>query len=139
MPSARQEYGSDLQQLPLMRAFVHNVCCQAWDAAANEEALAQLDLALQEAASNIVLHAYRGEKGRPIELVVEACADQVCVSLYHAGLDFDPDAVPPPAFDGSRTCGFGLYLIKQLVDEVQFFRDDRQRCGVRLRKRRRRI
>jgi anti-sigma B factor antagonist len=68
--------------------------------------------------------------------MVEADAEQASVALYHQGLDFDPDAVAPPAFDGSRTGGFGLYLIKILVDEVYYFRDPDGRCGVRLVKRR---
>jgi anti-sigma B factor antagonist len=44
--------------------------------------------------------------------------------------------VAPPAFDGSRQGGFGVYLIKQTVDEVHYFCDARGRCGVRLVKKR---
>jgi anti-sigma B factor antagonist len=81
-------------------------------------------------------HAYQGEAGRPIHVVVDATPDQVCVWLYHYGRDFDPSSVKPPVLDGSQLGGYGVYLIKQSVDDVHYFRDADGRCGVRLFKRR---
>jgi serine/threonine-protein kinase RsbW len=133
--SARQ-FESDLRQLSAMRAFVREGCRCAWGERASDETLIRLELAVDEAATNIIRHAYGGESGRPIELVIEADEDQVRVSLYHLGRDFDPRAVQPPVFDGSREGGFGLYLIEQAVDEVCYFHDDQGRCGIRLVKKR---
>jgi len=92
---------------------------------------------VSEAAANAIRHAYGGEAGRPIEVLVEASPEEVRVWLYHEGKDFDPAAVPPPTFDGSRESGFGLYLIKQAVEEAAFFSDDNGRRVVRLVKKRR--
>jgi len=69
---------------------------------------------------------------RSVEVAVAADADRVCVTLSHQGKPFDPDAVAPPAFDGSRECGFGLYLIRQAVDELTYFQDERGRHAIRL-------
>src|SRR5947209_8127530 len=135
MVQVSHEYSSDLRQMAGMRAFLRDVCREAWGTH-DSEAINQLEVALAEAAANIIKHAYQGEQNRPIELVIEAGADQVSVSLYHEGQDFDPDSVAPPAFDGSRESGFGVYLIKQTVDEVHYFCDARGRCGVRLVKKR---
>jgi anti-sigma regulatory factor (Ser/Thr protein kinase) len=128
----RQEYPSDLHQLPALRAFVRSACREAWSAERSEEALTLLDLAVGEVGSNIILHAYKGEKGPPIELVVDTDPDRVCVSFYHGGEDFDPSSARPPAFDGSRESGFGLYLVGQAVDEVRYGRDDRGRSAIHL-------
>jgi len=133
--SARQ-FESDLRHLAPIRAFVRDACRDAWGEQGSDETLIRLDLAVTEAATNIIRHAYEGESGRPIELVIEADADQVCITLYHRGRDFDPSVVEPPVFDGSREGGFGLYLIEQAVDEVRYFRDDQGRCGIRLVKKR---
>jgi anti-sigma regulatory factor (Ser/Thr protein kinase) len=135
MERVSKEFASDLAQLGAMRAFVREECVSAWGPE-GEEALARLELALGEAAANIVLHAYRGQGGRPIEVSVEACPEQVCVWLFHEGEGFDPQAAPPPVFDGSHESGFGLYLIRQCVDEVEYCRDERGRHGVRLLKKR---
>jgi anti-sigma B factor antagonist len=128
----RRAYTSDLPQLAEMRAFLRSACRAVWDRHEDEVALEELELALSEAAANIMLHAYKGEKGRPIEMEVEADAEKVYVSLYHTGVDFDPAAVKAPAFDGTRESGFGLYLMGQLVDEVRYLRTADGRRGARL-------
>src|SRR5262249_52526836 len=131
MGQVTRVYTSDLAQLADMRQFVRDACRRAWGPEAKEEVLGQIELALQEAATNIILHAYGGEKDRPIELVLDADPDQVCLMLYHQGRDFDPSAVRPPAWDGSRTGGFGLYLINQCMDEVRYLHDGESRRGIR--------
>jgi len=136
MVQLRQDFQSDLRVLADMRAFVREGCRRAWGVEGDHETLHQLDLAVTEAATNIIRHAYQGDPGRPIEMVIEADADQVCVGLFHEGEDFDPAEAPPPTFDGSREGGFGLYLIQQAVDEVRYFRDERGRCGLHLIKKR---
>jgi serine/threonine-protein kinase RsbW len=120
-----------------MRAFLRDACGRAWGEG-DGEAIALLELAAHEAATNVIRHAYQGEGGRPIELVIDVNDEQACVTILHRGRDFDPDAVRPPDFDGSREGGFGLYLIMQSVDDVSFCRDEDGRCGVRLVKARRR-
>ncbi len=64
MEGVTREFASDLLQLPAMRAFVREVCNRAWGPG-GEEAPARLELALDEAAANIMLHAYRGP--RPVQ------------------------------------------------------------------------
>jgi anti-sigma regulatory factor (Ser/Thr protein kinase) len=132
MVRLHKDYLSDLPQLASMRAFVADACRQAWPEPAQKDAIMRLELALSEAATNIMLHGYEGQTGQPIELTVETDSEQVCVTLLHAGQPFDPQAASPPVFDGSRESGFGLYLIQRCVDEVQYFQETDGRCGVRL-------
>ena len=39
---------------------------------------------------------------------------------------------PPPALDGSRESGFGIYLITKSVDDVRYSRDERGRNCIAL-------
>jgi serine/threonine-protein kinase RsbW len=135
MERLTHSFGSDARHLAAVRAFLRDACRRAWDGGA-EEAIAALELAVDEAVANVILHAYQGEPNRPIEMVIEADPEQVCVSVYHEGKGFDPDAVPPPSFNGSRQGGFGLYLMRQTVEEVTFLGDQDGRHGVRLVKKR---
>ena len=57
------------------------------------------------------------------------------MSLYDQGLGFDADEVEPPRFDGTRIGGFGLYMIRECVDEVRYSREADGRNVVRLVKR----
>ncbi|HUZ91789.1 MAG TPA: ATP-binding protein, partial [Methylocella sp.] len=60
----------------------------------------------------------------------------VVFRLHHLGEPFDPAAVSPPAFNGSRENGFGIYMIAHLVDEVRYLRDERGRNCILLVKKR---
>jgi sigma-B regulation protein RsbU (phosphoserine phosphatase) len=139
LPLARAETEilSDLRQLAHARAFVREFCLNAPGAALPEERAAELELAVNEALSNIMKHAYRGRTDQRIQIGAEAFADRFVLRLHHLGEPFDPDSAPPPVFDGSRESGFGLYLIDQAVDEVRYLRDERGRnciCLVKNRK-----
>ena len=136
MEQVTQEFPSDVRQLAGIRTLVRQVCDRAWKPSAEEDTIAQLQLAVDEAAANIVLHAYEGRTDATLEATVAADADGVCVTLFHQGRPFDPQAVAPPSFDGSRETGFGLYIIRSAVDNVTFFQDDRGRHGIRLEKKR---
>jgi serine/threonine-protein kinase RsbW len=101
-----------------------------------EKSTDELDLAVNEALSNIMKHAYRGRTDQRIKVGAEAWPDHVVFRLHHLGETFDPSAVPPPAFNGSRENGFGFYMIAQLVDEVRYLRDERGRNCISLVKKR---
>jgi len=102
----------------------------------DEESLCQFELAVTEAASNIMRHAYQGRTDQRIRVIVEAFPDRMVMRLWHCGLAFDPQAAPPPAFDGSREHGFGVYIITRCVDEVRYVRDAHGENGICLVKRR---
>lgn len=131
-----RQFTSDLEQLPAVRREVRTACLREWGAGADDDALTQLELALQEAATNIILHAYGSETGRPISLEVTVDPDVCRLTLFHQGRDFDPAAVSAPSFDGSRFGGFGQYLMGQCTDEVRYIHDEAGRHGVQLVKRR---
>ena len=127
-----REFTSEPAQLAELRGVVRDSCRQAWSVGPRDETIDRVILAVQEAAANILIHAYRSEVGRPIRLDLKADAKQVGLTLTHDGADFDPSVVPPPAFDGTRPGGFGVYLINQCMDEVCYIHGEPGRRGVRL-------
>jgi len=133
---AELELSSNLSELASARAFVRDFCGALSDPPVDEETVAQLELAVTEATSNIIRHAYGGRTDQRIQLEADAFADHVVLRLHHLGASFDPEGVSPPAFDGSREGGFGVYLIAHSVDDVRYYRDERGRNCIALVKRR---
>jgi phosphoserine phosphatase RsbU/P len=130
------EISSDLQELTRARTFVREFCARL-DHPPDEDTVNQLELAVTEAASNVMRHAYGGRSDRRIQLDADAFADRIVLRLHHLGQSFDPEAVRPPSFDGSREGGFGMFIISQSVDEVRYHRDERGRhCIAMIKKRR---
>ena len=87
-----------------------------------EEAIFDFDLAVEEAAANIVQHAYRSGQARDILLRVETTDDLVRISLTDWGLPFDAKRVKPFDVDASVETliegGMGLRIIHSLMDDV---------------------
>ena len=81
-----------------------------------------LQLAAQEACTNIVRHAYAGQlEGRiNTKLTLEDSPRRLIIDLHDTGRSFNLDAIPEPDTAGPQVHGYGLYLMKQLLDEVVY-------------------
>jgi anti-sigma regulatory factor (Ser/Thr protein kinase) len=132
LAQAEIELSSDLKELGRSRQFVRAFCCNLPGAPLDEESVSKLELAVTEACSNIMKHAYHGRADQWIHLEAEAFPGSVSIRLHHLGDSFDPSKVPPPALDGSQMSGFGMYLITRSVDEVRYYRDERGRNCIAL-------
>jgi len=98
----------------------------ARDAGLDARAIFAVQLAVDEACSNIIDHAYGGEGYGDIECTCRVTDDGLTVILRDQGRPFDPSCVPQPNLCPSledEDCtggGLGLYFMHQLMDEVHF-------------------
>lgn len=79
-------------------------------------------LAVHEICTNIVNHAYKDiENGRiQVLFFLDEDAQQLEINLYDYGGRFDPSSVREPNLDEPQVHGYGLFLVRQLVDEVVY-------------------
>jgi sigma-B regulation protein RsbU (phosphoserine phosphatase) len=129
------EVRSDLKELGHAREFVRTFCRAVPGTPLNDDAIADLELATNEAVSNIMKHAYAGDPDQLIRIEGDAFHDRVSIRLRHVGSPFLPEAAPAPQFNGSRESGFGAFIIASSVDEVKYYRDAIGRHCVALFKR----
>jgi sigma-B regulation protein RsbU (phosphoserine phosphatase) len=129
---AEMDIQSNLADLGRARAFVREVCRLAPSGLLGDREIEGLELAVNEAASNIMKHAYHGRRDQWIQLDGEAYSDRIAIRLHHLGDPFDLDAAPAPALDGSRESGFGIYLMTNSVSEARYSRDDRGKHCIAL-------
>ncbi len=85
--------------------------------------LGDFRLVVDEAVTNIVLHGYGGQGG-PVEMAMERAGDTVVVRIRDQAPSFNPDAVAEPALDTAlaqrNPGGMGIFLMRQMMDEVTF-------------------
>jgi serine/threonine-protein kinase RsbW len=81
-----------------------------------------VQLAVHEACTNIVDHAYENQApGRIlVNIAIENTPPRIIVELSDTGRSFDPKSVPMPKLDSYQVHGYGLYLMHQLMDEVTY-------------------
>jgi anti-sigma regulatory factor (Ser/Thr protein kinase) len=112
-------FSAELKNLAEIRSFVAEASASL---GADAEATYDLVQAVDEAATNIIIHGYREGPGA-IEVDVVRCGDFVAVTLRDQAPVFDPTRVPAPnlmlPLEKRKIGGLGTYLIRQSVDEVR--------------------
>jgi serine/threonine-protein kinase RsbW len=93
----------------------------------DSDTIADLKLALTEAVSNSVRHAYDTVGEGQVEIRYELRGDRMSIEVADDGAGFDPDEAP--SFDGDELSegGLGIAIIRTLADEVEI----ESRPGVR--------
>jgi serine/threonine-protein kinase RsbW len=75
-----------------------------------------------EALANAILYGNEGDARRSIRVEVSIDDTRVELHVVDEGSGFDPDAVPDPTKPENleRSGGRGLFLIRKLMDEVEY-------------------
>ncbi len=101
------------------------------DAGWSEDDTFRVQMAVDEACSNIIEHAYGGDAQGSID--VSCCIQDegdLLVSIHDTGKAFDPATVPEPPvgadLEDLPEGGLGLYFMRKLMDGVTFRFDDRE-------------
>jgi serine/threonine-protein kinase RsbW len=84
----------------------------------SDELLADLKLALTEAASNSVRHAYGEGTNGVVAVTYELHADRLAIEVSDEGQGFDP-AEAEGSFDNLSEGGLGIAIIRAIADDVE--------------------
>ena len=100
------------------------VARHAMDAEFGPDAVEQLKMAVDEACTNVIEHAYKGEGERPIHVSVIVQPDRFTVRIQDVGDSFDPAVYREPDLvqfaRNRKTGGFGVHIMRQLMDQVEY-------------------
>ncbi len=110
-----------LESLALISQFITDATTQA---GMDDHAAWQVQLAVDEAATNIIQHGYTPADPGDIEMNWRVADDQLIVTLSDHGKRFKPEEVPDPdihsPLEERQAGGLGLYLMNRLMDSVVF-------------------
>jgi len=86
-----------------------------------------MELAIVEAANNIIQHAYKQKKNKPLQISIFHRGDHIQIELYDTGFPIDLNSVKTPDFkwNGIQDFpedGWGIFLMNKLMDEVTYTR-----------------
>jgi len=95
------------------------------------ETLSDLKLALTEACTNSVRHAYREGRSGTVEIVYQIEPDRLVVEVTDEGAGFQPNESMPGGNGDLNEGGLGIAIIRAVADEVEI--GEREAGGSRLR------
>jgi len=112
---------STLDSLKTIRDFIRDASEEFMQLDANF--LTQLQIAVNETATNVIGHGYLKQPDRDIEIQYDIYRDKVIVQVRYWGRGFSNEPVSSPAVDGTQERGFGLFMSRQCVDEMTYSYD----------------
>jgi serine/threonine-protein kinase RsbW len=90
----------------------------------SEKEIYSIQLAADEASTNIIEHAYAGVNDGIIEIDCSTTDEELKIVMHDSGKPFDPTSVPEPNVKADlserKIGGLGMYLMHKLMDEVHY-------------------
>jgi len=118
---AMMTFPARFEFLDEIRDFVAEVARQG---GFSDKEIYSLQLAADEAASNIIEHAYEGVTDGDIQITCDMQGKEIVITLHDNGIAFNPSNVKQPNLKADlserQIGGLGIYLIRKLMDDVRY-------------------
>jgi len=112
---------SKTENLSAIRDFISS---NASTAGIKKEMIENIMLAVDEACTNIIKHAYKSFSDGEIKIQLKYNSKKITILIIDFGKSFDPEIVPDPDlrkyYNEGKIGGLGMYLMKTLMDEVEY-------------------
>jgi anti-sigma regulatory factor (Ser/Thr protein kinase) len=111
------DMGSEARFLPIVRATVGQLALMVgW----TESESRCITMAVDEALTNVIRHAYHGRSDARIELQFRAGEDQLEIRMRDTGDAPDPARICPGEGGGDRIGGLGTHIIRDVMDAFSY-------------------
>ena len=115
------QFAAKFEYLDEIRDFVGEI---ARAGGFSDKDVYNIQLATDEAASNIIEHAYEDQPQGILELSCGMKGDTITIVLIDYGESFDPSVIPLPDLKADlsdrKIGGLGIFLMRKLMDEVHY-------------------
>lgn len=112
---------SQFERLAEIADFIADAACAC---GLNDDQTCDVQMAVDEACTNVIEHAYRSKPDGTIDIVCERRGNEFIVTIQDFGVRFDPKKVESPKthdpLSKRRIGGLGLFFMRKLMDRVEF-------------------
>ena len=121
MPTDSIKIESRTERLIAVREFVSDA---ARAFGFSDEEVSKIALAVDEACTNVIKHAYRFDPTKTIHVIIQTENGGFQIAIRDNGTQFNPAQLHPPDMKEYlthfRRGGLGVYLMKSLMDKVEY-------------------
>ena len=118
---SKTTFVANFENLDEIREFVGE---EARQVGFSDKEIYSIQLAADEASSNIIEHAYAGVGDGEIEIDCSISDGGLKIVMRDQGKPFNPSSVPEPNVKADlserKIGGLGMYLMRKLMDEVSY-------------------
>ena len=116
---------NQIEELERLAVFVEEV---AEELGLDPELTMNINLALEEVVSNVILYAYPREMGEKITIMAQSDSHNLMFTITDKGKEFDPTQVEEAditlSAEDREIGGLGIYIVKNIMNEVTYQRLD---------------
>lgn len=105
------------QSLKQIRTLITDVTCRL---AIPSNTAGNIILAVDEVCSNIIRHGYKNDTEQKIRLTIHCSPNQLIIEILDSGACFDLTLAEPRDPADIKPGGLGVYIIKQVMDDVEY-------------------
>lgn len=124
---------SQTDDLEVIRNFVANI---AKKVGFDGDDVNKIELAVDEACTNVIEHAYQCDENQNIDVAIKIDYQKFMVVVTDRGKSFNMEEVELPDMKSYlaeiRVGGLGIYLMKKLMDEVDYHSEPGVKNEVRM-------
>lgn len=114
---AALEIPSHPEYLGIVRGVTHKVCEIA---GIDSNKISEVKLAVDEACTNVIRHAYKGNKNKKLKVVYRLKKDSIRIEIEDNGEKAPANILKRELPEKLKPGGLGIPLIKKIFDDVSF-------------------
>lgn len=116
---------NDIRQIPQLAQFVETI---AREVKLDQSLAMSLNLALEEAVTNVILYAYPKDSDGLVDVEAFLLKDAIEFVISDSGKPFDPTGAPEAdvslGVNERPVGGLGIYLVRHIMDGIRYERKD---------------
>ena len=116
---------NDIKEIEKLTAFMESI---GEERNLDPVLVSSLNLALEEAATNVIMYAYPKETAGTLDIDAILGLDTLEFTLTDGGVPFDPTAAPEAdvtlSAEDRGIGGLGIFLVRKIMDSVVYTRKD---------------
>ncbi len=128
------EAPAELMLLRSLNAFVRELIQQLPALVGAEKLINDLELVFNEAFTNVNEHAYPSEQKGEVTIGIRVGVNYLEFRFEDSGSGFDLEGIDDPDFDNPQERGRGLWIMRNLMDEIAYRSAEDGRNVLKLRK-----
>jgi serine/threonine-protein kinase RsbW len=82
--------------------------------------LNDIKLAVTEACTNVIKHAFKYDQTKKFDVVIKASQKLLYITITYEDIGFNPNSIPLPDFTKVQEGGFGVFIIRKVMDDVLY-------------------
>ncbi len=116
---------NDIRQIPELATFVEHI---ANEANMDVSTALSVNLALEEAVTNVMLYAYPKNTKGQVDIKASILPEKIRFVITDSGIPFDPtekeDVNVDLSLEDRPIGGLGIFLVRNIMDQIAYCRKD---------------